>query len=203
MPGRKILSLLLFVCVLAIPVGAPRAGENLLPYVEPNEEGLHVQPWFMNSFIDLREDLAEAAADGKQLLIIWEQMCCPDCLAMLRGNVLQPDTVVHIRAKFFVCQLNLWGDKEVTDVDGKVTTEKKLARKYRLQFTPTLQFFPKTLAKDNKKPGHKVEVWRLLGYWKPFDFKNTFRYVREESYKTEPNFQRWLLNVRQKMQAEG
>ena len=65
------------------------------------------------------------------------------------------------------------------------------------------EFFPKTLAKDNKKPGHKVEVWRLLGYWKPFDFKNTFRYVREESYKTEPNFQRWLLNVRKKMQAEG
>lgn len=203
MPGQKFLSLLLFVGVLAFPAGAPRAEENLLPYVEPNEEGLHVQPWFMNSFLDLREDMAEAAAEGKQLVIIWEQKGCPYCLEMHRVNFRQPDIVDYIRANFMVVQLNLWGDKEVTDVDGQVTTEKKLARKYRLQFTPTLQFMPKKLAKDNKKPGHKVEIWRLLGYWKPFDFKNTFRYVREEGYKTEPNFQRWLSELGKKMQAEG
>ena len=64
-------------------------------------------------------------------------------------------------------------DPVVGDVDGEVTTEVKLARKYRVQFTPTLQYFPKELSKDNKKPGQDVEVWRLLGYWKPFHFLNS------------------------------
>ena len=100
-------------------------------------------------------------------------------------------------------QLNLWGDKEVTDFDGQVTTEKKLARKYRIQYTPTLQFFPADAGAITKKPGHKVEIWRLLGYWKPFHFKNSFVYAREKRYETEPNFQRWLRKLMKKMQAEG
>jgi hypothetical protein len=42
-----------------------------------------------------------------------------------------------------------------------------------------------------------------MGYWKPFHFKNSFVYVRDKVYKTEPSFQRWLQNLAKKMQAEG
>ncbi len=174
-----------------------------LPMVEPNEDGLHVQPWFHESFLDLREDMAAAAATGKQLAIFWEQKGCPYCRETHRVNLRIPEVVDYIKENFVVVQLNLWGDREVTDVDGKVTTEKKLARKYRVQFTPTMQFMPKTLAKGNTKPGHDIEVWRLMGYWKPFHFKNSFVYVNDEGYKTEPNFQRWLQALAAKMQAEG
>lgn len=194
-----------FVALMALFVfAAPSlAKEKLLPMVEANEGGLHVQPWFHESFLDLREDMAEAAAAGKQVAIFWEQKGCPYCREMHRVNLRIPEVVDYIRKNFVVIQLNLWGDREVTDVDGKVTTEKKLARKYRVQFTPTIQFLPKTLASGNAKPGHDIEVWRLMGYWKPFHFKNSFVYVNEEGYKTEPNFQRWLQALAQKMQAEG
>ncbi len=174
-----------------------------LPMVEANEDGLHVQPWFHESFLDLREDMAEAAAAGKQLAIFWEQKGCPYCRETHRVNLRIPEVVDYIKKNFVVVQLNLWGDREVTDVDGKVTTEKKLARKYRVQFTPTIQFMPKTLPAGNTKPGHDIEVWRLMGYWKPFHFKNSFVYVNDEGYKTEPNFQRWLQALAAKMQAEG
>lgn len=179
------------------------AAELELPEIEPNEEGLYVQPWFHNSFFDLKEDIEEAAAEGKQLVIIWEQKGCPYCREMHRVNLRIPEIVDYIQANFVAIQLNLWGDREVTDVDGEVTTEKKLARKYRVQFTPTLQFFPKQLADDNQKPGHEIEVWRLMGYWKPFHFQHTFVYVNERGYEQQPNFQRWLQNKAEQYQAQG
>ncbi|MEE8351471.1 MAG: thioredoxin family protein [Rhodospirillales bacterium] len=195
-------ALLVSVVVLLTPVDG-QAEKKLLPNVEANEEGMHVQPWFKNTFLDLREDMDDAAKEGKQLVIVWEQKGCPYCREMHRVNLRIPEIVKYIRANFNIIQLNLWGDREVTDLDGEVMTEKKLGRKYRVQFTPTLQFFPKKLAKGSKKPGHDVEVWRLLGYWKPFHFMNTFRYVKEEGYNSEPNFQRWLQELGRKMQAEG
>ena len=188
---------------LVVAPGPASAAKNLLPYVEPNEEGVHVQPWFHDSFLDLAEDAEEAAAEGKQLVIIWEQKGCPYCREMHRVNLRIPEIVDYITENFVVLQLNLWGDKEVTDFDGQVTTEKKLARKYRIQYTPTLQFFPTNAGSKTKKPGQKVEIWRLLGYWKPFLFKNSFVYAREQGYATEPNFQRWLKNLMKKMQTEG
>jgi thioredoxin-related protein len=188
---------------LAVAPGPASAAKNLLPYVEPNEEGVHVQPWFLNSFLDLAEDAEDAAAEGKQLVIFWEQKGCPYCREMHRVNLRIPEIVDYIKKNFVVLQLNLWGDKEVTDFDGQVTTEKKLARKYRIQYTPTLQFFPTNAGSKTKKPGQKVEIWRLLGYWKPFLFKNSFVYAREKGYETEPNFQRWLKNLMKKMQTEG
>jgi len=195
-------ALLVSVVVLLTPVDG-QAEKKLLPNVEANEEGMHVQPWFKNTFLDLREDMDDATKEGKQLVIVWEQKGCPYCREMHRVNLRIPEIVKYIRANFNIIQLNLWGDREVTDLDGEVTTEKKLGRKYRVQFTPTLQFFPKKLAKGSNKPGHDVEVWRLLGYWKPFHFMNTFRYVKEEGYDSEPNFQRWLQELGRKMQAEG
>jgi len=195
-------SVLVFVGLL-VSGGQLYAAQDSLPEIEPNEEGLYEQPWFHSSFLDLREDMADATAEGKQLVLIWEQKGCPYCREMHRVNLRIPEIVDYIKNNFLVIQLNLWGDKEVTDVDGEVTTEKKLARKYRVQFTPTLQFFPKQLAESNKKPGHDIEVWRLLGYWKPFHFLHTFKYVNEAGFDKEPNFQRWLQKRAEEYQAEG
>ncbi len=182
---------------------AEKQKEELLPPIEPNEEGVYVQPWFINTFMDLREDMEEAKSEGKQLVILWEQRGCPYCKEMHHVNLRKPEIVNYIRENFNVLQLNLWGDREVTDVDGEVTTEKKLARKYRVQFTPTLQFLPPDLPADNKKPGHDVEVWRLLGYWKPFHFHNSFVYVKTKGYESQPNFQRWLSARAQELEAQG
>ena len=200
---RLVVSLFILALVLGAAPSPARADKHLLPYVEATEGGLHTQPWFKNSFLDLAEDVEEAAAEGKQLVLFWEQKGCPYCRETHRVNLRIPEVVDYIRKNFVVVQLNLWGDKEVTDFDGQIITEKKLARKYRVQFTPTMQFFPAKLEKGSKKPGHKSEIWRLMGYWKPFHFKNSFVYVRDKVYETEPSFQRWIQNLPKKMQAEG
>ncbi len=203
----KRISMAMAITAAALMVGASgdaRAAEKakLLPAVEANDEGVYSQPWFIQSFLDLREDAAEAKTQGKQLVILWEQRGCPYCREMHQVNLRIPEIVDYIKGNFNVVQLNLWGDREVTDIDGEVTTEKKLARKYRVQFTPTLQFFPADLP-TGKVAGHDAEVWRLLGYWKPFHFLNSFVYVRDKAYASEPNFQRWLQAHAEKLRAEG
>ncbi len=203
MINRSAIAGIAFVLATTFASVGGRAAEDQLPEPALSEEGLHTQPWFLNTFLDLEEDIAEAKAEDKQLVIIWEQRGCPYCREMHRVNLRIPEIVDYIKANFNVIQLNLWGDREVTDVDGEVLSEKKLARKYRVQFTPTLQFFPKELAEDNKEPGHDVEVWRLLGYWKPFHFLSTFAYVHEKGYDTEPNFQRFIQARGDKLRAEG
>ena len=199
--------LVIFVTAALLCISAQsnigNASEQLLPKIEPNEEGVYAQPWFIDTFLDLREDMAEAKSQGKQLVILWEQRGCPYCREMHQVNLRIPEIVSYIRANFNVLQLNLWGSRKVTDMDGTVLSEKDLARKYRVQFTPTLQFFPEDLAKDNKKPGHDIEVWRLLGYWKPFHYMNSFVYVRDKGYISQPNFQRWLSAHADKLREEG
>ena len=204
MEARNFLCSFVGFCVIfwSVTVSANEQ-KQLLPEIQPNEEGVYVQPWFYESFLDLREDIQDSARENKQLVILWEQRGCPYCREMHRVNLRYPEIVNYIRANFNVIQLNLWGDREVKDVDGEATTEKKLARKYGVQFTPTLQYFPSKLNDTSKKPGQDAEVWRLLGYWKPFHFLNSFVYVKEKGYATQPNFQRWLQARAQKLEAEG
>lgn len=197
------IALVTLVAGMGAMVSHAHAAEPRLPAAELNDDGVYSQPWFLESFLDLREDIAESADEGKHLVILWEQRACPYCKETHMVNLRIPEIVDYIKGNFNVIQLNLWGDREVTDVDGEVTTEKKLARKYRVQFTPTMQFFPKSIAENNKKPGHDVEVWRLLGYWKPFHFLNSFVYVNSGDYEKEPNFQRWLQVRADELRAQG
>ena len=198
---NRSVALFLFLA-LAVCSGAAVSAEEKGTAPVVGEDGLHIQPWFLNSFLDLREDLKEAAGQGKRLAIIWEQRGCPYCREMHRVNFARPEITDYVKTHYNVIQLNMWGDREVTDFDGQVLPEKKLARKFRVVFTPTIQFFPATLAGTGGKSGVDVEVMRMPGYFKPFHFISMFEYVYAKGYEQTP-FQRWLQAKARKMQAEG
>src|SRR3954468_5896841 len=117
-----------------------RAEERIEPQLL--EDGRYTQPWFLNTFLDLKEDLAESAEHGKRLAILWDQRGCPYCQEMHKVNLADPKVNAFIRAHFDVVQLDLFGSREVTDFDGSVMAEKDLARKYGVVGTPTIQFLP-------------------------------------------------------------
>ena len=186
---RSVMAVLVLTSALAYAATAAASGE------EPprSDDGLYTQPWFKaTSFLDLSEDLAEAKASGKLLAILWEQRGCPYCREMHRVNFQIPEIVSYIRDNFAVLQLNLWGDREVTDFDGEAVSEKRLARKQRVSFTPTIVFVDDT----------GEEVFRMPGYFKPFHFLGMFEYVRAKGYDKEP-FQRWLQAKADRMREEG
>lgn len=204
MTFKRLLSVITTALVLAF-VHPVLANSNMptLPVAQVGEDGMHMQSWFHDSFLDLREDLAEAEATGKRLVIIWEQRGCPYCKRMHEVNLRIPRIVDTVQRDFIVIQMNLWGDREVTDFDGEVLKEKELAEKWAVLFTPTLQFFPQTVSSAEGKSGKDAEVVRIPGYFKPFHFYFLFHYAKTNGYESEPNFQRWLGGVGNKLEEAG
>ncbi len=143
------------------------ATESSLPGSLVNP-GYHAQPdWFSQSFLDIAEDVAEAAAEDKQLMLYFYQDGCPYCAKLLRDNFNDPAIARQIQADFKVIALNMWGDREVTDLQANVTTEKALARDWQVQYTPTLIMLTKT---------GQVAL-RLNGYVSPERFRLALRYA--------------------------
>jgi len=185
--------------LLAAPVRLP-AAERVEPRM--TDDGLFTQPWFLQSFLDLGEDLEEAAAGGKRLVVMWEQKGCPYCRETHLVNLARPEINDYVRDNFAVLQLNLWGSRPVTDFDGTVMEERELARRWRVNFTPTVQFFPPSLDDVGGRPGNEIEVARMPGYFKPFHFISMFEFVRAEAYRDQ-NFQRFLQAKFADLQSRG
>jgi thioredoxin-related protein len=160
-------------------LGATRApAEPIL-----TDDGLYKEPWFLESFLELADDLEGAHKAGKRFAIMWELKGCPYCKETHFVNFARGDISDYVKANFEVLQLNIIGARKVTDFDGTELSEKALAAKYNVRYTPTFQFFPeragplKALAPQNR------EVTRLPGYMRPDDFLAMFRYVREKAYE--------------------
>ena len=43
------------------------------------DDGLYKEPWFLESFLDLADDLEAARKEGKRFVIMWELKGCPYC----------------------------------------------------------------------------------------------------------------------------
>lgn len=162
---------------LAASTGSLRAEEPIL-----TDDGLYKQSWFLESFLDLGEDLDGAAKEGKRLVVMWELKGCPYCKETHFVNFAQPRISDYVRKNFEVLQLNIIGSRKVTDFDGAELSEKSLAAKYGIRFTPTFQFFPERSEGLKALAPAKREVARAPGYLRPDDFLAMFRYVREKAY---------------------
>lgn len=148
-----------------------------------SEDGLHKQPWFVETFLELADDLAAARAAGKRFAVLWELRGCPYCREMHLVNFARPDIGDYVRSNFDILQLNIVGARKVTDFDGTQLGEKAFAARYQVRFTPTIQFFPETLDGLAALPPDKREVMRIPGYLKADDFLDVFRFVRERGYE--------------------
>lgn len=171
-------------------LGAIAAGAAGFPALARAEElkltddGLIYQPWFLESFLILEEDLADAAANGKRFAIFWELKGCPYCKETHRVNLAQPEILDYVKSNFTVLQLNIIGSRKVTDFDGEELSERALAQKWQVKFTPTIQFFTDDADAAKGKTGKENEVARIPGYFKPEHFIAMFHYVKEKAYET-------------------
>ena len=140
--------------------------------------------WFKESFLDIREDVAEAAAAGKRVILYFYQDGCPYCARLLRDNFGDRRIAEKTRKHFDVIAINIWGDREVTDFAGRQTTEKRFAADLKVQYTPTL------LMLDEQG---KV-VLRINGYFEPHKFDVALDYVAGHHEK-EGGFRAYYAKV--------
>jgi len=173
------------------PVGAvePRVAPTL------DGDGLYHQSWFQFSFLDLREDFREAKAAGKRFAVLFEQRGCPYCAKMHTEVLAQRYINDYVHENFTVLQLDLWGAREVTDFDGTVLSERALAERWGVIFTPTVVFFKDDLRGLEGKWGRELEaIERLpLSYGRD-TFYDLFVWVRLKLYQRDRNFQRFHIS---------
>ncbi|MCP5038600.1 MAG: thioredoxin fold domain-containing protein [Rhodobacteraceae bacterium] len=187
-----------FFKTLLVFVGISAA--TSLGAAELGDDGLHKQPWFADTFLDMAEDLAEATEEGKDLLVLFEQKGCPYCRELHEVNFANTEITDFIQEHYLVVQVNMWGDREMTDFDGEVLSEKNLANKWFIQFTPTTIMF----TQDGDAPGdvRAAEAFRLPGFLKSFHYASALEYVTSNEYKTLP-FQRFVQARAERFEAQG
>jgi len=171
------------IAALAAAAGSFIPSRGAFAAAQINEDGLYAQPWFLQSLLELADDLTAASAARKRFAIMWELRGCPYCKDTHLINFAQPEIENYIRQHFDILQLNIIGSREVVDFDGQKLPEKQLAEKYGVRFTPTFQFFPDSLDGLSGKPPREREVARAQGYMAPRQFLAMFRFVTERAYE--------------------
>ncbi len=180
MKGVVNLSVLLFLLSLQVAV-AKKEGSLSEGMVNP---GYEEQPqWFKNSFLDLNDDIEEAAASGKRLMLFFYQDGCPYCKKLLQDNFGLREIAEKTQKNFDVVSLNIWGDREVSFANIE-TTEKDFAARLKVMYTPTLIFFNE----------QGKAVLRANGYYHPAKFNAALDYVLGHHDKKE-KFRAYLARV--------
>ena len=157
------------------------------------DDGLHKTPWMQDTFKDLREDLAEANSMGKRLMLIVEQRGCIYCTKMHEEVFTVPEIDQYITDHFFVVQVNMFGDVEMTDFDGTVLSEKDMVRRWNLMFTPTLIFYPKEIEEGKAGMAAAAAVMPgAFGRWTTFNMLN---WIVEEGYNGDEVFQKYHARI--------
>ena len=147
------------------------------------DDGFYREPWFLESFLELADDLAAATENKKRFAIMWELRGCPYCRETHLMNFAKPEIEDFVRQRFDILQLNIIGAREVTDFDGEKMSEKRLAERYGIRFTPTFQFFPERAAGLATHKPREREVARAQGYLLPAHFLAMFKFVSERAYE--------------------
>ncbi|MCW8949808.1 MAG: thioredoxin fold domain-containing protein [Sedimenticola sp.] len=147
--------------------------------------------WFKESFLDIREDVAEATAAGRRVMLFFHQNGCPYCNLLVERNLSQQAIEQQMREQLDVIAVNMWGDRSVMDLSGQEQTEKTFAAALRIQFTPTLLFLNETGA----------VILRLNGYTPPETFKLALDYIGEKQ-EQQISYREYLAAHRPTVQGD-
>lgn len=123
--------------------------------------------WFAESLLFIKEEAADAAKEGKRVMLYFGQDGCPYCKQLMEVNFRQQRIVDKMKNRFVAVALNIWGDREVTWTDGRAMSEKQLTAALKVQFTPTLLFLDETGG----------IALRVNGYLPPGRFESALDYV--------------------------
>lgn len=144
-------------------------------WAETRDPGTH---FFQPKFGDFQAELDAARQQGKKgIFLFFEQEDCPWCARMKSTILNQTDVQDFYRENFLVYAVDVDGDTDMTDFEGKAVTEKAFAFAHRVRATPTVLFFDldgKLIARYTGPTRDKAE-FILLG-----------QYVVEGAYTTQP-----------------
>lgn len=119
------------------------------------------------------DGLAQAKKEGKKVFVEFTAKWCGWCKRMHATTFKDPD-VIDLLNKYYV-PVSVDGDsKDTLVIDGYITSERRLAREYRVTSYPTYWFL--TPEADPIAP--------VKGYRDAPSFTDILDYLKDDSYKT-------------------
>ena len=99
--------------------------------------------FFQQSIGDYAEELAIAKEEGKKgVMLFFEMDDCPFCHYMKNTVLNQPEVQDYYSNNFALFSIDIEGDVEMTDFEGKTMTMKDFAFKLnRVRATPVIAFY--------------------------------------------------------------
>jgi len=181
--------------VLSLAVSSATAKDDIA------EGSLHSKDWFVTTFKDVAEDIEEASAEGKRLVLLFEQYGCGYCTRMHKEHLEDPGIKAYLQENYQIVQYNLFGSEEVTDLDGETLIEKEAAEKWGIMFTPTIVFMPS--AEEFESAGDDATVATaavaaLPGLPGKSTFRHMFMWVAEKGYTKDEHFQKYHARMLEK-----
>jgi thioredoxin-related protein len=162
------ISTVLATVLLLVPMWAG-AAEQRDPY----------KYFFNESFGNFAEEAATAKSEGKHgVLNFFEMDECPFCHFMKTNVLNRPDVQEFYRQNFLNFTVDIEGDVEITNFQGKTMSQKDFAfKENRVRATPVIAFYDL----------QGKEVFRHTGRTSDAgEFMLMGRYVAEEAYKQMP-----------------
>ena len=176
---RQVLILITFLaCALIQSTAFAAAGKDPYKY------------FFNETWGDFNEELATAREQGKKgILIFFEMDECPFCHYMKMNVLNQPEVQAFYRKNFLIFTVDIEGDVEITNMQGKTMKQKDFAfRENRVRATPVFAFFDlegkRIFRHTGKTSGVEEFIW--MG-----------EYVADGIYK-ETSFTRYKRNKKKK-----
>jgi len=184
---NRLLLFVLISCFLSSAVWADAEFND-----EPVGEIIH-PAWFKQSFLVLKDDIADAKDEGKTgIIVFFGQAHCPYCKALITNDFGDADIAQYTQKHFDVVALDIYGDRMVTGVRGPELSEHDFATQLKAELTPTLDFY----TTDNKL------VFRIRGYYPPEKFKAALQYVVGKHYLTQ-RFRDYLKSEKNALHVAG
>ena len=129
--------------------------------------------WFKDSFLEISDDVSEAAELNKHVILFFQLNDCPYCHRMLVDCFESQPMKELVQDSFDVIAINIKGDREIAFNETLTMSEKQLSEELNVFATPSIIF----VNKQNQ------QVTRVDGYRSPQRFKHVLNYVSTQAYK--------------------
>ena len=138
--------------------------------------------WFKVSFLDLRDDLAEAEAEGKAgIMVLFTTEGCSYCAQFIRRTLGDEAIAARVKSRFDAIGLEMFSDAEMVGPGGESMRVKAFAEREGAGFAPTLLFYG-----TNGEP-----LYRAVGYRDPERFGLVLDYL-EGAYGRGQSFRDFI-----------
>jgi thioredoxin-related protein len=124
--------------------------------------------WFKQSFLDLRQDLAEARGAGKRgVMLLFSIRGCPYCKMLVERSLKDPEIGATLRRHFDVIHLDIHSEFDLKDYQGRAMTVRAFSAREGMSFSPAVAFY----GLDGQP------LLRMVGYQTPERFQATLSQV--------------------------